>query len=121
MASVAHSQLSKGEHDELCCIYSALLLHDEGIDVDSSKINKLISVSGNEVEKYWPVLFANALKGKNISDLLTNLGSGGGPSAQEGAPQETAGEATKEEEKKEEEEEEAMEGAMDLFGGDDDW
>ena len=33
MASVARTDLSKTEHDELCCIYSALILHDESVEV----------------------------------------------------------------------------------------
>ena len=30
MASVDIKDLSKQEHDELCCSYAALLLHDDG-------------------------------------------------------------------------------------------
>lgn len=33
MAGVALANLSKTEHDELCCIYSALILHDEAMDI----------------------------------------------------------------------------------------
>ena len=35
----------------------------------------MIKASGNEVEPYWPSLFAKALKGQNIEDLLSNIGS----------------------------------------------
>lgn len=33
MASIPRADLSKSEHDELCCVYSALLLHDQGADL----------------------------------------------------------------------------------------
>ena len=36
MASVDVSQLSKAEHDELCCAYAALLLHDGEIEITVS-------------------------------------------------------------------------------------
>ena len=36
---------------------------------------KVIKASGNEVEAYWPALFAKALRGQNIEDLLSNLAS----------------------------------------------
>ena len=51
-----------------------------------------------EVEPYWPGLFAKALEGVNVKDLITNIGSGVGaaPAAEK-----------KEEKKKEEEPEES--------------
>ena len=33
MAHVETAQLSKSEHDELCCAYAALLLHDDGQEI----------------------------------------------------------------------------------------
>ncbi len=36
---------------------------------------KVIKASGNEVEPYWPALFAKAIKGTNVEDLLSNIGS----------------------------------------------
>ena len=33
MASVDVSQMSKQEHDELCCAYAALLLHDGELEI----------------------------------------------------------------------------------------
>ena len=37
---------------------------------------KLVKASGNTVEPYWPGLFANALKGRDIGELISNIGSG---------------------------------------------
>ena len=46
MASVDVSQLSKSEHDELCCAYAALLLHDGEIEITvSTKPNNTMSKS----------------------------------------------------------------------------
>ena len=36
MASVDVSQLTKTEHDELCCAYAALLLHDGELEISVS-------------------------------------------------------------------------------------
>lgn len=33
MAAVQTSALDKKEHDELCCVYAALLLHDDKQDI----------------------------------------------------------------------------------------
>jgi large subunit ribosomal protein LP1 len=56
---------------------------------------KVCKDSGNDVEPYWPMLFAKALKSHKIGDLLSNLGAapaaagpaagGAGPAAA-GAP-----------------------------------
>ena len=39
------------------------------------KLAKVIKASGNEVEGFWPAMFAKALKGQNIEELLSNIGS----------------------------------------------
>eukprot|EP00331_Platyophrya_macrostoma_P031227 CAMPEP_0176446034 /NCGR_PEP_ID=MMETSP0127-20121128/24076_1 /TAXON_ID=938130 /ORGANISM="Platyophrya macrostoma, Strain WH" /LENGTH=89 /DNA_ID=CAMNT_0017831973 /DNA_START=46 /DNA_END=311 /DNA_ORIENTATION=- len=68
-------KVDKTTHDEMCCTYAALILQDEGLEISGEKINKLIAASGNKVDAYWPGLFARALHGKNVSELL--LGGGG--------------------------------------------
>ena len=64
----------------------------------------MIKASGNEVEPYWPNLFAKALKGQNIEDLLSNIGSAPAAAAPVAAPVAAAGApaAAKKEEKVEE-------------------
>merc|ERR1739838_686502 len=83
MASVEASKLSKAEHDELCCSYAALMLHDDGLEITAEKISAIIKASKNDVEPYWPMLFAKALKGADVGELLSNIGSAGptGPAA----------------------------------------
>lgn len=67
------------------------------------------------VEPYWPGLFAKALEGVNVKDMITNIGSGvgSGPAAAATAAPAAAAAApaaaAKEEKKKEEEPEESDE------------
>jgi len=81
-------------------------------------LKNVIKASGNEIEPYWPLLFAKALKSANINELLTNIASApaAGP-VTAGGPAEVV-EAPKEEEKKEEVEDVDMGG---LFGDDDEY
>ena len=91
--------------------------------LQGDKLAKVIKASGNEVEAYWPTLFAKALKGQEIEKLLSNIGSapvavaapaGGAPVAA-AAPAGGAAAAKKEEKPKEEEADVDMGG---LFGDD---
>ena len=51
MTAVDPSTISKEEHDELCCVYAALILHDAGIEItvtsysDSTRKTKSQSLS----------------------------------------------------------------------------
>ncbi|KAL0959844.1 hypothetical protein HGRIS_011520 [Hohenbuehelia grisea] len=96
---------------DLAPTYAALILADEGIEITSDKILALTNAAGVDLEPIWANLLAKALEGKNVKDLLSNVGSGGGAPAA-GAPAAAAGgaaaaDAPKEEEKKEEEKEES--------------
>ncbi|KAI5981517.1 60S acidic ribosomal protein P1 [Pisolithus marmoratus] len=96
---------------ELAPTYAALILADDGIEITSDKIVSLTSAANVDVEPIWASLLAKALEGKDVKDLLLNVGAGGGapavgaPAASGGAPAAAAEEAPKEEEKKEEKEE----------------
>lgn len=83
----------------------------------------MIKASGNTVEGYWPGLFAKALKGQDITGLLSKIGSGGsgGGAAPAGDAGAGAGDAApaKKAEKEEEPEEDFATGG--LFGDDDDY
>ncbi|KAL9709100.1 hypothetical protein Ac2012v2_007450 [Leucoagaricus gongylophorus] len=97
---------------ELAATYAALILADDGIEVTSEKILAITNAAGVELEPIWASLLAKALEGKNVKELLLNVGSGGGapvgaPAAPAvgGAP--AAAAAEEKEEKKEEKEEES--------------
>ena len=81
-------------------------------------MNSVIKASGNEVEPYWPMLFAKALKGADVGELLSNIGNAAGPAAAGPAAAADAPAEEKKEEKKEEAEDVDMGG---LFGDDDDY
>ncbi|XP_043466867.1 60S acidic ribosomal protein P1 [Leptopilina heterotoma] len=99
---------------ELACVYSALLLVDDDVAVTGEKIQTILKAANVDVEPYWPGLFAKALEGVNVKELITNIGSGVGAAPAAGAaaaPAAAAGgaaaESKKEEKKKEEPEEES--------------
>merc|ERR1712154_203804 len=89
---------------ELACVYSALILADDEIDITGEKINTILKAAKVTVEPFWPSLFAKALTGCNVKELISSVGSGAGaaPAAGGAAP---AAEEKKEEKKEEPEEE----------------
>ncbi|KAF8495562.1 60S acidic ribosomal protein P1 [Russula emetica] len=96
---------------ELAATYASLILADDGVDITSEKILTITNAAGVELEPIWASLLAKALEGKNVKELLSNVGSGGGAPAA-GAPAAAAGGAAPAgeapaEEKKEEEKEES--------------
>ncbi|KAK4053660.1 serine/threonine-protein phosphatase 2A 56 kDa regulatory subunit delta isoform [Microbotryomycetes sp. JL201] len=95
---------------ELASTYAALILADEGIEISSEKILALTSAAKVEVEPIWATLLAKALEGKDVKELLTNVGAGGAApaaAAAGGAAPAAAAAEEKAEEKKEEEKEES--------------
>ncbi|EUB56730.1 60S acidic ribosomal protein P1 [Echinococcus granulosus] len=116
---------------EIACTYASLILADDDIEVTADKLNTLLKAANCKfVESYVTSLFANALSGRNIKDIVSATSSvsvapapavAPGPAASKvsgAAPAvECAPESKKEEEKKREESEES-DGDMgfDLFG-----
>eukprot|EP01083_Nonionella_stella_P275881 937087_1 len=114
--------LTKEQHDELCTAYASMILFDGEAEVTADAINTIIKESNNEVEPYWPMLFAGVLSKEGI--VLDLISSGGGSCGAAGAGAAAAGgdaaAAVEEEVKEESEEEEAdLGGGMDMFGGGD--
>ena len=116
MASVAVADLSKDAKDQLVCTYAALLLHDGELEISEDKLNKVIKASGNAVEGYWPGLFCRALKGQDITKILSSVGQAAAPAAGAAA----GGAAAPVEEKKKEAEPEEDVDMGGMFGDDDD-
>ncbi|RKF62072.1 60S acidic ribosomal protein P1 [Erysiphe neolycopersici] len=94
-------------NSELAVSYAALILADDGIDITADKLQTLIKAAGiDDVEPIWSSLFAKALDGKDVKELLLNVGSGGGAAAPASSGDSAAAPT---EDKKAEEKEEAKE------------
>merc|ERR1712070_114073 len=100
----ATSTSKMASNDALACTYAALILHDDGIPISGDKIASVCKSAGVVVEAYWPSLFANMLKDKNVEEMLMSSaaaapaadagaaagggGGGGGKKAPEPEPEE---------------------------------
>ena len=94
---------------ELAATYAALILADAELEISADKIVALTSAAKVELEPIWATLLAKALEGKNVVELLTNVGAGGaapaaGAAAAGGAAAPAAAEEKKEEKVEEKEE-----------------
>ena len=101
---------------ELSCVYAALILNDDGIEVSSEKINALLGAAGVKLESYWVDLFAEYFKTQDISELVKGTALGGAAPAAGAAAAGAAAEEAPEEKKEEEEVVEMAGGFDDLFG-----
>jgi large subunit ribosomal protein LP1 len=62
-------------NDELACVYAALILADDNVDIKGDKIASILKAADYDIEPYWPGLFAGALEGVKVRDLIKNVGS----------------------------------------------
>merc|ERR1712094_78651 len=98
-------------NSELACVYAALILQDDGLEISGDNLTTLIKAADVECDSYWPGLFAKALDGIDIKALVSNVGAGGGAPAAAGgaaAGEEAAAEEAKKEESEEEESDDDM-------------
>ncbi|KAI4268730.1 MAG: hypothetical protein LQ337_007688 [Flavoplaca oasis] len=108
-------------NSELATSYAALILADDDVEVTPDKLQTLIKAANiDDVESIWTTLFAKALEGKNVKDMLMSIGSGGGAAAAPtvgagGGATDTAPEEVKEEKKEEEKEESDEDMGFGLF------
>merc|ERR1739848_765082 len=104
--------MSDSTSQELACVYASLILHDDDVAITAEKMSTIMKAAKVPFDSYWPTLFAKALEGRSIGDLICNVGAGGGAPVAVGgggggsAAQADEPEAEKEEEKKKEESEE---------------
>lgn len=112
--TTAFDQLPETTRDQMACVYSTLLLHDDGQEVSEENLNKVLKAAGLSVAPYWPSLFINAIGDKPIDSLLS-VGGGAAPAggaAAGGAPAPAAA-AEKKEDAPAEEENVSMGGLFD--------
>ena len=84
--------------------------------MQSDKIVELTNAAGTPVEPIWATLLSKALDGKDVKEMLTNVGSGGGAAAAAPAAAAAGGAAPAEEAKEEKKEEEKKEESDDDMG-----
>merc|ERR1711998_96487 len=77
--------------NELACVYAALILHDDGMDITGEKIATLTKAAGVTMEPYWPSLFAKLCAGKNLEDMISSVGAAPAAGAGPAAPTAAAG------------------------------
>ncbi|KAI9139177.1 60s acidic ribosomal protein-domain-containing protein [Paraphysoderma sedebokerense] len=78
--------MSADNVSEKAIAYATLILHDDGVEVTADKLMTLCKAANVEVEPIWPSLFAKALEGKSVGDLIMNVGSGPAVAAGGAAP-----------------------------------
>ncbi|ORZ02889.1 60s acidic ribosomal protein-domain-containing protein [Syncephalastrum racemosum] len=94
---------------DLAIVYAALILKDDNVEVSADKLQTLVKAAGIEVEPIWYSLYAKALEGQDLKELVFNVGAPAAGGAAPAAAVGGAAEEAKEEEKKEEAKEESDE------------
>uniref|UniRef100_A0A060T799 ARAD1B17974p n=1 Tax=Blastobotrys adeninivorans TaxID=409370 RepID=A0A060T799_BLAAD len=100
---------------EAAVSYATLILADSEVEITADKLLALTKAAGVDVEPIWANVYAKAVEGKDLKDILFAFGAAGPAVAAAPAAGGDAGaaEAAKEEEKVEEESDEDM--GMGLF------
>jgi large subunit ribosomal protein LP1 len=63
---------------EQAVAYAALILADDSIPITPEKLQALLKAAGIEdIEPIWTTLFAKALEGKDVKDILTKIAATG--------------------------------------------
>lgn len=93
MASVAVSQLSAVEKEQLAISYAAFVLSGSGAQVTQDSLNSVLSASGVKVSSGLVNAVAKALKTRSVTEFFGSVGgssSGSAPVAAESKPQQAA-------------------------------
>ncbi|KAJ1957050.1 60s acidic ribosomal protein P2 [Dipsacomyces acuminosporus] len=92
---------------EKAIVYATLILADDNVDITADKLETITKAAGVAVEPIYFNLFAKAFDGKDVNELLLNVGSAAAAAPVAGGAAAAGGEAAAEEEKPAEEEEES--------------
>lgn len=88
--------------------YAAFILADAGLEVSAENLQTVAKAAGAEVEGVWASVFAQALEGKDLKEILSGFHAAGpaaGASGSAAGAAAASGEAAAEEEAEEEKEE----------------
>ena len=67
------------EKAQLGCVYAALILNDDGVEITAEKLTALLKAANLDVNPFWTTRFARVLKNRDLNDLIMS-GIGGGSS-----------------------------------------
>uniref|UniRef100_A0A0N4XBJ9 Large ribosomal subunit protein P1 n=1 Tax=Haemonchus placei TaxID=6290 RepID=A0A0N4XBJ9_HAEPC len=83
-----HLQLALGMalNQEMACVYAALILQDDEVAITGDKIATLLKAANVDFEPFWPGLFAKAVEGVDVKNLITSVSSGVGAGGGAAAP-----------------------------------
>merc|ERR1712007_286141 len=92
--------LDETQRSQMACTFAALMLHDDRTEVNAGSLQKVCDAAGVKVPAYWPMLFAQALNGKDIGSFLS-VSSGSAPAQATSSGNNAPAGGAKEEAKKE--------------------
>lgn len=64
---------SNSINPETAVSYAALILADEGLEITPDKLQTLLKAAGVDIEPIWSTIFAKALEGKDVKQILTSV------------------------------------------------
>ncbi|MCO5602482.1 hypothetical protein L7F22_056614 [Adiantum nelumboides] len=76
--SIDYFDFAREDANDDTPMLAALILHANGTAITVDKILTLLKAANGSIELYWPSLFANLLEKRNVKDLITCVGFGGG-------------------------------------------
>ncbi|CAG83066.1 60S acidic ribosomal protein P1 [Yarrowia lipolytica] len=85
--------------------YAALILADAEVEISSDKLIAITKAAGSPVEQVWADVFAKALAGKDLKEILFNIGASGPAAAAPAAAAAGSADAPAAEEAEEEKDE----------------
>ncbi|KAJ2665803.1 hypothetical protein IW148_001563 [Coemansia sp. RSA 1199] len=99
---------------EKAIVYATLILADDNVEITADKLEAITKAAGLNIESIYFNLFAKAFEGKDVNELLLNVGSASAaPAAGAVAASGDAPAAAEEKEESDEESDEDM--GMGLF------
>ena len=118
--------MSTATKAEQAVALAALILADDSLPITADKLQTIFTAAGVDVEPIWSTLFAKALAGKNVKEILTTVQAGApalggtlneGPDGNDGAKhEEDEKDVDGKKDGDEGEESDDGEGMFDLFG-----
>ena len=104
------------ENTEAALSYAALILADADVEISAEKLLTLTSAANLHIEGIWADIYAKAMEGQDLKELLVNFSAGAAPAAAVAGGAAAAG-GTAEEAAAEEEEEAKEESDEDMGFG----